>query len=447
MTGQSTYRFSTSIDHEEDLDEPLITNFIFTAGTTSALTVTSLTINNLGYRFHFDDYFVTSSTINVYTSFTLSSATDILVNFSSVTITSDTKYVLSTEFYDDNSYLPNEEKGVILEIANGLDSENTIVSSLTYTTSTSSQTWVNLSLEFNTPSALTGTTNYVPVAKLYNKSAISASYKFYFDNFTITNYPLTPFTSFTFSSLTNSLLTLSAFTTEINKKYIISAKFFDDNSYNTGETKGVYIGFLPSLDSEHTIVSSLTYTTTTSSGVWNDLEYKFTVPSGFTGNTSYTVSVKIDGTSGITDNYNFFFDNLDFSTKVETSYTFTATSTNPAGTSSSSSASNVVSPTIVPGPPQNLSHAPDEIMRFQVYWNPPSYSGDSPLSHYILTVTEGQNPGGNNVYTNNNYTSTSFDSNTIGGNIEDYYIVYVTSVNTNSYQSSTVNITVYAQGP
>ena len=131
-----------------------------------------------------------------------------------------------------------------------------------------------------------------------------------------------------------------------------------------------------------------------------------------------------------------------------TSYTFTATSTNPAGTSSSSSASNVVSPTIVPGPPQNLSHAPDEIMRFQVYWNPPSYSGDSPLSHYILTVTEGQNPGGNNVYTNNNYTSTSFDSNIIpGGNIEDYYIVYVTSVNTNSYQSSTVNITVYAQGP
>jgi hypothetical protein len=310
MTGQSTYRFSTSIDHEEDLDEPLITNFIFTAGTTSALTVTSLTINNLGYRFHFDDYFVTSATINVYTSFTLSSATDILVNFSSFTITSDTKYVLSTEFYDDNSYLPNEEKGVILEIANGLDSENTIVSSLTYTTSTSSQTWVNLSLEFNTPSALTGTTTYVPVAKLYNKSGISSSYKFYFDNFTITNYPLTPFTSFTFSSLTNSLLTLSSFTPEINKKYVISAKFFDDNSYNTGETKGVYIGFLPPLDSEHTFVSSLTYTTTTASGIWNDLKIEFNTPIQITGNTSYTPYVFVDNPTGINQSYKFYFDEI-----------------------------------------------------------------------------------------------------------------------------------------
>jgi hypothetical protein len=310
MTGNTTYKFSTSIDHEIDLDEPLVTNLVFTAGTTSALTVTSLTVNNLGYKFNFDDYFVTSSTINVYTSFTLSSTTDVLVKFSSFTITSNTKYILNTQFYDDNSYISGQDKGVILQISGGLNSENIIISSLTYTTTTSSKTWVDLSLEFTTPSALTGSTSYIPIAKLYNKSGISSSYKFYFDNFAITNYPLTPFTSFTFSSTTNSLLRLSALTPEVNKKYIINAKFYDDNSYNTGETKGVYIGFLPSLDSEHTIVSSLTYTTTTSFNVWNNLKIQFNTPTQITGNTSYTPYVFVDNPTGINQSYKFYFDEI-----------------------------------------------------------------------------------------------------------------------------------------
>jgi hypothetical protein len=310
MTGNTTYKFSTSIDHEHDLSEPSKVTLVFTGGTLSAKTVTSITINNLGYRFHFDNFFVSSSTIDVYTSFTLSSATDVLVKFSSFTITSDTKYILNTQFYDDNSYITGQDKGVILEISGGLDSENIIVSSLTYTTTTSSQTWVDLSLEFTTPSALTGSTTYIPVAKLYNKSGISSSYKFYFDNFTITNYPLAPFTSFTFSSVTNSLLTLSALTPEINKKYIIGAKFYDDNSYNTGETKGIYIDFLPSLDSEHIIVSSLTYTTSTASGVWNDLKIEFNTPTQITGNTSYTPYVFIDNPTGINQSYKFYFDEI-----------------------------------------------------------------------------------------------------------------------------------------
>ncbi len=309
MTGNSIYKFSTSIDYENELAEPSSTTLIFTGGT-SGETVTSLTINNQGYNFFFDNYYLSYETIDTYTSFTLSSTTDILVNFSSFTITSDTKYSLNTQFYDDNSYLPNEEKGVILEILNGLDSENIIISSLTYTTTTSSQTWVDLSLEFITPSALTGSTTYTPVAKLYNKSGISSNYKFYFDNFTITNYPLSGFTSFTFSSITNSLLTLSSFTPEINKKYAVSAKFFDDNSYNTGETKGVYIGFLPPLDSEHIFVSSLTYTTSTTSGVWNDLKIEFNTPTQITGNTSYTPYVFVDNPSGINQSYKFYFDDI-----------------------------------------------------------------------------------------------------------------------------------------
>jgi len=310
MTGNTTYKFSTSIDHEHDLSEPSKATLVFTGGTLSAKTVTSLTINNLGYRFHFDNFFVSSSTIDVYTSFTLSSTTDVLVKFSSFTITSNTKYILNTQFYDDNSYISGQDKGVILQISGGLNSENIIISSLTYTTTTSSKTWVDLSLEFTTPSALTGSTSYIPIAKLYNKSGISSNYKFYFDNFKITNYPLTPFTSFTFSSTTNSLLRLSALTPEVNKKYIINAKFYDNNSYNTGETKGVYIGFLPPLNSEHTIVSSLTYTTTTSFNVWNNLKIEFNTPTQITGNTSYTPYVFVDNPSGINQSYKFYFDEI-----------------------------------------------------------------------------------------------------------------------------------------
>lgn len=336
MTGNTTYKFSTSIDHEIDLDEPSTIVLTYTGGT-SGESITSLTINRYGYNFFFDNYYVSYETIDSYSSFTLSSATDVLVKFSSFTITSDTKYFLNVEFYDNNSYLTGQDKGVILEISGGLNSENIIVSSLTYTTTTSSQTWVDLSLAFTTPSALTGSTTYIPIAKVYNKTGISSSYTFYFDNFTITNYPLSGFTSFTFSSLTNSLLTLSGLTPEINKKYVIGGKFYDDNSYNTGETKGVYIGFLPPLDSEHVFVSSLTYTTSTLSGVWNDLKIEFNTPTQITGNTSYTPYVFVDNPTGINQSYKFYFDEIyteeynllpvlsltGFSYELNTSYTKT----------------------------------------------------------------------------------------------------------------------------
>jgi len=138
--------------------------------------------------------------------------------------------------------------------------------------------------------------------------------------------------NYSFYSPTNTLftfttpITISA-NTSANTSYYITGKIFDLSSY-TCDYKHIYLDVSPSLDSGIILNSTIEYTSAFNSGVWNNLEYKFTVPSGFTGNTSYTLSLKIDGTSGITDNYNFFFDNFDFSTKVETSYTYTTGATN-----------------------------------------------------------------------------------------------------------------------
>jgi hypothetical protein len=138
--------------------------------------------------------------------------------------------------------------------------------------------------------------------------------------------------NYSFYSPTNTLfnfstpITVSANTTS-STVYYATGKVLDLSSY-TCDYKRIYLDVSPSLDPEITLNSTIEYTSAFNAGVWNDLEYKFTVPSGFTGNTSYTLSVKIDGTSGITDNYNFFFDDFYFSTKVETAYTFTTAATN-----------------------------------------------------------------------------------------------------------------------
>jgi hypothetical protein len=138
--------------------------------------------------------------------------------------------------------------------------------------------------------------------------------------------------NYSFYSPTNTLftfitpITVSANTTA-ETSYYITGKVFDLSSY-TCDYKRIYLDVTPTLDTGIVLNSTIDYTSAFDSGVWNNLEYKFTVPSGFTGNTSYTLSVKIDGTSGVSDNYNFFFDNIDFSTKVETSYTYTTAATN-----------------------------------------------------------------------------------------------------------------------
>ena len=138
--------------------------------------------------------------------------------------------------------------------------------------------------------------------------------------------------NYSFNSPTNTLFTFNTPITvsgnlTSSTSYYITGKILDLSSY-TCDYKRIYLDVSPTLDPEITLNSTIEYTSAFNAGVWNDLEYKFTVPSGFTGNTSYTASVKIDGTSGVTDNYNFFFDNFDFSTKVETSYTFTTAATN-----------------------------------------------------------------------------------------------------------------------
>ena len=137
-------------------------------------------------------------------------------------------------------------------------------------------------------------------------------------------------TSYTFSSLTDTLFTFSTpLTISANPTahtiYYITGKILDLSSY-TQPYKRVYLDLSPSLSPSITTNTITEYTTTSSTGSWNDLNYIFTVPSNFTGNTSYTLSVKISGTTGLSNNYNFFFDNFDFSSRY--SYTYTANTTN-----------------------------------------------------------------------------------------------------------------------
>lgn len=137
-------------------------------------------------------------------------------------------------------------------------------------------------------------------------------------------------TSYTFSSLTDTLFTFSTpLTISANPTahtiYYITGKILDLSSY-TQPYKRVYLDLSPSLSPSITTNTITEYTTTSSTGNWNDLNYIFTVPSNFTGNTSYTLSVKISGTTGLSNNYNFFFDNFDFSSRYF--YTYTANTTN-----------------------------------------------------------------------------------------------------------------------
>jgi hypothetical protein len=138
--------------------------------------------------------------------------------------------------------------------------------------------------------------------------------------------------NYSFNSPTNTLFTFTTpltitSNTSASTIYSLSGKFLDLSSY-TCDYKRVYLELTPSLDSGITLNSNVEYNSLSSSLTWNTLSKVFTVPSSFTGNTSYTLSLKIDGTSGISDNYNFFFDNFDFSNIVQTSFTFTTAATN-----------------------------------------------------------------------------------------------------------------------
>jgi hypothetical protein len=187
--------------------------------------------------------------------------------------------------------------------------------------------------------------------------------------------------------------------------------------------------------------------------------------SGIPGNQQITLSWTAPINNGGSNilNYNVYYstDNINFTqinvgnvitytilslTNTLTYYIY-VTAQNIIGEGAATSTITAI-PSQIPGPPLNLSDPlPNQILRFYVQWDPPSYSGDSPFSNYILTISEGNTPGGSIVYNNNNYTSTSFDSIIIAGTIEGPYFVSVKSVNTNGFQSSPATITVNALGP
>ena len=98
-----------------------------------------------------------------------------------------------------------------------------------------------------------------------------------------------------------------------SKKYIFKGYFYDQNSW-TGNTKGIYLDSYSGFNPEITVVSSLTYTSTSSANTWNELKLEFDTPSVLTGPTSYTLTVKIDPNtiSGTSDLYNFYFDQFTF---------------------------------------------------------------------------------------------------------------------------------------
>ena len=71
-----------------------------------------------------------------------------------------------------------------------------------------------------------------------------------------------------------------------------------------------------------------------------------------------------------------------------TSYTFTVTATNAAGTSSASAPSSSVTPLAPPGPPTGLSVTPHN-QRVDVSWGAPSSTGGSPITGYTVTASNG----------------------------------------------------------
>jgi len=141
------------------------------------------------------------------TSFTFSTLTNNLVVFNTpVNISPNKTYIYQGKFYDDNSWISGSNKNVYLTFSGGLDSEITVVTSITYTSETSAATWNDLKLIFITPSALTGTTSYIPLIKVDYTTGITAGYKFYFDEFSIAEYNLFNLTGLTGYSVTEQIL-------------------------------------------------------------------------------------------------------------------------------------------------------------------------------------------------------------------------------------------------
>lgn len=225
-------------------------------------------------------------------------------------LSADTKYIFSGSVRDfARTYTSNQN--IFLGFLDGFETGCTTVSSITFNSGSTGNTFYDLYYEFFTPSA--NTTGKTLTIKTNNTTLFNTNFFLLFDNFKLiphTTIPQTAFTtSFTFSTLTNNLV---VFNTPVNlspsKTYIYQGKFYDDNSWISGSNKNVYLTFSGGLNSEITVVTSVTYTSETSAATWNDLKLIFTTPSGLTGTTSYTPVIKVDYATGITAGYKFYFD-------------------------------------------------------------------------------------------------------------------------------------------
>jgi hypothetical protein len=225
-------------------------------------------------------------------------------------LSANTKYVFSGSVWDyAQTYTSN--RNIFLGFLDGFETSCNTITSVTFNSGSSANNFYDLYYEFITPSS--GTSNKTLTIKTDNTTLFNTNFFLFFDNFKLiphTTNPQTAFTtSFTFSTLTNNLV---VFNTPINispnKTYIYQGKFYDDNSWSTGSSKNVYLTFSGGLNSEITVVTSVTYTSETSAATWNDLKLVFITPSGLTGTTSYTPVIKVDYTTGITAGYKFYFD-------------------------------------------------------------------------------------------------------------------------------------------
>lgn len=225
-------------------------------------------------------------------------------------LSANTKYIFSGTVWDfAQTYTSNQN--IFLGFLDGFETGCTTVSSVTFDSGSTANNFYDLYYEFFTPSA--NTTNKILTIKTNNTTLFNTNFYLFFDNFKliphITN-PQTAFTtSFTFSTLTNNLVVFNTpVNLSTNKTYIYQGKFYDDNSYISGSNKNVYLTFSGGLNSEITVVTSITYTSETSAATWNDLKLIFITPSAFTSTTSYVPIIKVDYTTGITAGYKFYFD-------------------------------------------------------------------------------------------------------------------------------------------
>lgn len=228
-----------------------------------------------------------------------------------ITLSSSTRYIFSGQVNPNNSFTNINPSDIYISLGfySGIENQFNTINSVVFTSSTAN-TFSNLIYEFETPSGLTETSQTLSI-KFNSLSVFSGSnYDFYFDNFQLLD--ATPQTGNPVTSIFNLpdgdyLLKFNTLIINPNSKYTYEGYFYDANSW-TGNNKSLYLTFDPPLDSELTILTSVTYTSDNSANTWNKLLFEFTTPSAITSSSSYTPSIQVDYKTNILYNYEFYFD-------------------------------------------------------------------------------------------------------------------------------------------